>query len=51
MSLIEIEAQKFIQNSVKNRNREGEVKSREEDKVISCDTCKIKYIRMSYASR
>ena len=42
MSLIEIEVQHFIQNSVKNRNGEVEVKSREEDKVIACDTCKIK---------
>ena len=42
MSLIEIEAQHVIQNIVKNRNREGEDKSREEDKVLACDTCKLK---------
>ena len=31
LSLIEIEAQHFIQNSLKNRNVEEEIKSREED--------------------
>ena len=42
LSLIEIEAQHFIQDSSRNRNVEGEIKSIEEDKAIACDMAELK---------
>ena len=48
--LIEIEVQHFIQNIIKNRNIEGEIKSREEDKVVA-QTSKIKILIVSYLWR
>ena len=46
---MEIEAQHFVQNIIKNRNKEGEIKSREEDKAVAQKMSRIK-IKISESS-